>query len=277
MTSTDMLVRTIRVRNRHEPGVFGRLATAIGDQDGMLGTISTVALTSQYTIRDLDVLVDDEAHLHRVLNAIAALPDSQVLEVRDEVLAAHRGGKTRTVSRRPVSSLAELRKVYTPGVAEVCQRLHEEPDLAYLYTGIGQSVAIVTDGTAILGLGNVGPVAGLPVMEGKAALLHELEIRNWRFSQVRLRARLINVLRDAHLKIAHELRHGQLSLARKEIVSIINVLHFGRDERAADGPPECAWCPLCRAIRLSRQSGPGLAGHMSGAADALATAAQQDG
>src|SRR5919198_356826 len=111
MTTNDMLVRTIRVRNRHEPGVFGRLATAIGDQDGMLGTIATVALPSQYTIRDLDVLVDDEAHLQRVLDAIAALPDSQVLEVRDEVLAAHCGGKIRMVSRQPIGSLAELRNV----------------------------------------------------------------------------------------------------------------------------------------------------------------------
>src|ERR687885_1748660 len=174
MNTNDMLVRTIRVRNRHEPGVFGRLATAIGDQDGMLGTITTVALTSQYTVRVLDVLVVDEAHLRRVLDAIAALPDSQGLEVRDEVLAAHRGGKIRMVSRQPIGSLAELRKVYTPGVAEVCLLLRDEPDLAYLYTGLGQCVAIVTDGTAILGLGNIGPVAGLPVMEGKAALLHEL-------------------------------------------------------------------------------------------------------
>src|SRR2546430_21672 len=141
MTSNDMLVRTIRVRNRHEPGVFGRLATAIGDQDGMLGTITTVALTSQYTVRDLDVLVDDEAHLQRVLDAIAALPDSQVLEVRDEVLAAHRGGKIRMVSRQPIGSLAELRKVYTPGVAEVCLLLHDQPDLAYLYTRLGQAGA----------------------------------------------------------------------------------------------------------------------------------------
>src|SRR5919202_5513789 len=174
MTTNFCLAPTVRGPNRHEPGVFGRLATAIGDQDGMLGTISTVALTSQYTIRDLDVLVDDEAHLQRVLDAIAALPDSQVLEVRDEVLEAHRGGKIRMVSRQPIDSLAELRKVYTPGVAEVCLLLRDQPDLAYLYTGLGQSVAIVTDGTAILGLGNIGPGAGLPVMEGKAALLHEL-------------------------------------------------------------------------------------------------------
>lgn len=174
MNSTDMLVRTIRVRNRHEPGVFGRLASAIGDQDGTLGNISTVGLTAHYTVRDLDVLVADEAHLRRVLAAIDALPDSTVLEVRDEVLEVHRGGKIRTVSRHPIPTLAELRKVYTPGVAEVCLLIRDEPDLAYLYTGIAQSVAIVTNGTAILGLGHIGPVAGMPVMEGKAALMEQL-------------------------------------------------------------------------------------------------------
>ncbi len=174
MNIGDMLVRTIRVRNRHEPGVFGRLATAIGVQDGTLGNIDTVALTAHYTVRDLDVLVDDEAHLRRVLDAIDALPDTTVLEVRDEVLEVHSGGKIRTVSRYPVGSLSELRKVYTPGVAEVCLLIRDDPELAHLYTGIGQSVAIVTDGTAILGLGNIGPVAGMPVMEGKAALLEQL-------------------------------------------------------------------------------------------------------
>ena len=174
MYVTDMIARTIRVRNRHEPGVLGRLATAIGEQGATIGNISTVGLSAHFTERDLDVLVGDEAHLRRLLDAIDALPDSTVLEVRDEVLEVHRGGKIRTTSRHRLSSLADLRKAYTPGVAEVCLLIRDNPDLAYLYTGIGQNVAIVTDGTAILGLGNIGPLAGLPVMEGKAALLEQL-------------------------------------------------------------------------------------------------------
>lgn len=174
MNIDDTLVRTIRVRNRHEPGVFGHLATAIGDQGATLGNIQTVALTAHHTVRDLDVLVADGDHLQQVLEAIATLPDSTVLEVRDEVLEVHRGGKIRMLSRHSIGSLAELRKVYTPGVAEVCLLIRDDPALAHLYTGIGQSVAIVTDGTAILGLGNIGPVAGMPVMEGKAVLLEQL-------------------------------------------------------------------------------------------------------
>ncbi len=174
MNDSSMLVRTIRVRNRHEPGVFGHLASTIGDQHATFGNISTVALTAHYTVRDIDVLVYDQAHLKRVLEAIGTLSDTEVLEVRDEVLEVHRGGKIRSISRYPVASLAELRKVYTPGVAEVCLLIRDNPDLAYLYTGLAQSVAIVTDGTAILGLGNIGSVAGMPVMEGKAALLQQL-------------------------------------------------------------------------------------------------------
>jgi malate dehydrogenase (oxaloacetate-decarboxylating) len=173
-TSPDKLLRTIRVRNRHEPGVFGRLATALGDHGATIGNINTDGITAHYTIRDLDVLVDDEAHLKRVLEAIQALSDTTLLEVRDEVLEVHRGGKIRMLSRQPITSIAELRKFYTPGVAEVCLLIRDQPDLARSYTSISKTVAIVTDGTAILGLGNIGPVAGMPVMEGKAALLDQL-------------------------------------------------------------------------------------------------------
>lgn len=174
MNIDETLLRTIRVRNRHEPGVFGRLATTIGDAGATCGNISTVGLTAHYTIRDIGILVNDEAHLRRVLDAIATLHDTAVLEVRDEVLDVHRGGKIHMSSRQVIPSLTELRRVYTPGVAEVCLLIRDDPELAYLYTGINRTVAIVTDGTAILGLGNIGPVAGLPVMEGKAALMDQL-------------------------------------------------------------------------------------------------------
>jgi len=170
----DRLLRTIRVRNRHEPGVLGRLATALGALGATIGNISTDAITEHYTVRDLDLLVDDEQHLQRVLDAVRALSDTMLLEVRDEVLQVHSGGKIRMVSRLPITTVAALRKAYTPGVAEVCLKIKEQPELALSYTGIPWSVAIVTDGTAILGLGNIGPIAGMPVMEGKAALLEQL-------------------------------------------------------------------------------------------------------
>ncbi len=174
MNTRDVIARTLRVRNKHEPGVFGRLATTMGELGATIGNISTIGITAQYTERDIEIQVRDTEHLQRVLDALATLHDSTVLEVRDEVLEVHRAGKIRMVSRYPVQSLTELRKVYTPGVAEVCLMIRDDPSLAHLYTGIGQTVAIVTDGTAILGLGKIGSVAGMPVMEGKAALLQQL-------------------------------------------------------------------------------------------------------
>ena len=92
----------------------------------------------------------------------------------DEILRLHKNGKIKVVSTVPIDSIAVLRKVYTPGVAEVSQMIADKPTLSNVYTSIPYTVAIVTDGTRILGLGNIGAVAGMPVMEGKAALLQEL-------------------------------------------------------------------------------------------------------
>ena len=92
----------------------------------------------------------------------------------DEILRLHKNGKIKIVSNTPIDSIAVLRQVYTPGVADVCKMIVNNPALKNIYTGISYTVAIVTDGTRILGLGNIGSVAGMPVMEGKAALLQEL-------------------------------------------------------------------------------------------------------
>jgi len=174
MVSTQYgLIRTIQVRNENVPGVLGALATAIGQAEANIGNIVTVHITQNHVIRDIDVVVRDEQHLQDVLNSLNSLDDVQVLEARDEVLGLHRGGKIEMVSRHPVDSIATLRKVYTPGVADVCLRIADSPELARLYTTINRTVAIVTDGTAVLGLGNIGLAPSMPVMEGKAALLHQ--------------------------------------------------------------------------------------------------------
>jgi len=109
-----------------------------------------------------------------VLAAIQANPGSRILAVRDEVLELHQKGKIAVRSRFPIDSLSILRRVYTPGVAEVCMKIARDPSLARQYTAISHLVAIVTDGTAILGLGDIGSVAGMPVMEGKAMLMETL-------------------------------------------------------------------------------------------------------
>ncbi len=168
------LVRTMRCKNVNVPGVLGRLTTAIGDAGANIGAIRLVQMGHHYLVRDLDVYVSDEEHLDKVVQAISALKDVTLVEIRDEVLELHRGGKIKMVSTQPIDSLTVLRRGYTPGVADVCRRIQRDPSLKNLYTSIPASVAIVTNGTAILGLGNIGTVAGMPVMEGKAALLQQL-------------------------------------------------------------------------------------------------------
>jgi malate dehydrogenase (oxaloacetate-decarboxylating) len=166
--------RTLRCKNLNVPGTLGKLATTIGKVGVDIGNLTTVHLGHYYTIRDVEVLLRTQEELDRVVDEVSKIPEVTVLEVRDDVLSLHKDGKIRTVSVHPINSIDILRKVYTPGVAEVCRLIAERPGLKYMYTNIQSTIAIVTDGTAILGLGNIGPEAGMPVMEGKAALLQEL-------------------------------------------------------------------------------------------------------
>jgi malate dehydrogenase (oxaloacetate-decarboxylating) len=172
--NADKLVKTLRVFIVDQPGYLGKLCTAIGEVGGNIGEVRTVALGLVRNTRDVTVYVDDEAHLQRVVEAIRSLEGIELTEVIDEVLKRHEGGKIAVTARYPLESIADMRKVYTPGVATVCRLIQANPALAHRYTGIGNTVAIVTNGTAILGLGAIGPVAGMPVMEGKALLLERL-------------------------------------------------------------------------------------------------------
>jgi len=166
--------RTFRCRLAQKPGSLGRLLSAIGDQGGLIGEIRTVHMGGSAVDRDITVYADDLKHLDRLVRTVDATPEAQLLEVRDEVLEMHQGGKIAIRSRYDISSLSTLRKVYTPGVAEVSLKIKDDPSLARRYTSIRHLVAIVTDGTAVLGLGDIGPKAAMPVMEGKASLLETL-------------------------------------------------------------------------------------------------------
>ncbi|MGH7640279.1 MAG: NAD-dependent malic enzyme [Candidatus Dormibacteria bacterium] len=168
------MVRTLRLRNENQPGVLGEVATAIGQAGGNLGDIRSVQRGSRHVVRDIDVSTTDLHMLEVVLERVRGLPHTKLIDVRDEVLRVHLGGKLRVSAKYPVRSVADLRRVYTPGVAEVCRLIAADPRVADRYTGISNSVAVVTDGTAILGLGNIGAVAGMPVIEGKCALLSQM-------------------------------------------------------------------------------------------------------
>jgi len=167
-------MRTVRVRNENKPGTLAGLLAAVARMNSSVGTIELINETANSVVRDITVYADDAEHMDKVIEAMRANQGSRVIEVRDEVLALHAKGKIAIRSRFPVDSIATLRRVYTPGVAEVCLKIADNPDLARLYTSISHFVAIVTDGTAVLGLGDIGPLASMPVMEGKAMLMETL-------------------------------------------------------------------------------------------------------
>ena len=168
------IMRIVRVRNSQKKGVLARLLTAIAEAGGSTGSIVLLTETSQNVVRDITVNAEDETSLTAVLEAMRNNDGTIVIEVRDEVLELHQKGKIAIRSRYPIDSLTTLRRVYTPGVAEVCLRIAKDPSQARLYTSISHMVAIVTDGTAVLGLGDIGPLASMPVMEGKAMLMETL-------------------------------------------------------------------------------------------------------
>ena len=168
------IIRTVRVRNSQKTGVLARLLTAIADAGGNAGSIVLLTETSQNVVRDITISAEDEASLARILDVMHNNEGTRVIEVRDEVLELHQKGKIAIRSRYPIESLTTLRRVYTPGVAEVCLKIAKDPSQARLYTSISHMVAIVTDGTAVLGLGDIGPLASMPVMEGKAMLMETL-------------------------------------------------------------------------------------------------------
>jgi malate dehydrogenase (oxaloacetate-decarboxylating) len=168
------VARTVRVRNDQSVGVLALVLGVFARHGGDVGEIRSVSAGRLHITRDVDVVFDSTLQLDACLDELATISSTHVVEVRDEVLDAHAGGKLRVSSSLPIESLRDLSRIYTPGVGEVAQRIAAEPAAADRFTIIGNSVAVVTDGSAVLGLGNLGARAALPVMEGKCALLAEL-------------------------------------------------------------------------------------------------------
>jgi len=170
----DKIMRTLRCRTVQKPGALGHLLTAIGDKGGLTGEIKTVSMSSTHVVRDIVIFADSESHMDELIQVVRDFPDADLLEIRDEVMEMHQGGKIAIRSRYQINTVSDLRKVYTPGVAEVCLKIKKDPRLARRFTAIRHMVAIVTDGSAVLGLGDIGPLAAMPVMEGKASLMETL-------------------------------------------------------------------------------------------------------
>src|SRR4051795_1973363 len=164
---------TIRVEIEHRPGMLGQVATAIGEAGGTISTVELLALESGHTVRDITVNTGGLEHAEQVVAAVRGVPDVQVVDTTDRTLRMHAGGKIELRNKHPLRTRDDLSMAYTPGVARVSALIADDPDKAFEYTIKRNTVAVVSDGTAVLGLGDIGPEAAMPVMEGKAMLFKE--------------------------------------------------------------------------------------------------------
>jgi malate dehydrogenase (oxaloacetate-decarboxylating) len=164
---------TVRVRFNRQPGGLAAIATTIGQHDALIGSIPIVKIEKNKVTRDFEIYAGDEEHQKRIIDAIKELPDVELISITDRTFQYHEGGKIEVLPRKRLRGREDLSMAYTPGVGRVVSAIARNPREAYTYSLKGNAVAIVTDGTAVLGLGNVGPLAALPVMEGKAMLFKE--------------------------------------------------------------------------------------------------------
>jgi malate dehydrogenase (oxaloacetate-decarboxylating) len=164
---------TMRLRIRNKFGMFAKILAAIAAQKGDPGAVDVVRADRQFKIRDLTVNARDDQHARAIIEAIKKIKGVTVVNVSDRVFLMHLGGKIRIQNKIPLTTRDALSMAYTPGVARVCMAIAEDKRKARTLTIKANSVAVVSDGSAVLGLGNIGPEAAMPVMEGKAMLFKE--------------------------------------------------------------------------------------------------------
>ncbi len=165
---------TYRVRQPHRTGQLAVVAGTIAEGGGLIGDVTTINVGRDSSIREITLAVEDHDQAERIVDLLNDLEGVEVLWSRDRALLRHEGGKLVIGSTRPIRTVQDMRDVYTPGVARACVAISEDPSLAGELTMIGRSVAICTNGTRVLGLGDIGPVPSMPVMEGKAVFYHQL-------------------------------------------------------------------------------------------------------
>ena len=163
----------VRIEAPNSPGAFGVLAAAIGDAGGLISAVDTHSVGKENVVRDVTITVASEAVGAAVRTAIERDGGARIVSVSDSTFLAHLGGKIRVEPKFPVKTRADLSTVYTPGVARVSLALADDPSKAYNLTIKRNSVAVVSDGTAVLGLGDIGPIGAIPVLEGKCMLFKQ--------------------------------------------------------------------------------------------------------
>jgi malate dehydrogenase (oxaloacetate-decarboxylating) len=164
---------TIRVKLDDSPGILGQVTSAIGEAGGMVDAVDLVEIDGGQSLRDIVVDASGRDHWARILEAIGAIAGAEVIDTTDRTFLLHVGGKIEQSNKHPLKTRDDLSMVYTPGVARVCRAIADDQDKAFQFTIKRNTVAVVSDGTAVLGLGDIGPRAAMPVMEGKCCLFKE--------------------------------------------------------------------------------------------------------
>src|SRR4051794_11997931 len=164
---------TLRVEFVNRAGSLGAILTAVGEAGGMVGAVDIVRMQGEQSVRDITVNARNSEHGHKIVEAVEGLPETRVINISDRTFLMHLGGKIEMKSKMQIRTRDDLSMAYTPGVARVCRAIAEEPERAFNLTIKRNTVAVVSDGTAVLGLGDIGPRAAMPVMEGKAMLFKE--------------------------------------------------------------------------------------------------------
>jgi malate dehydrogenase (oxaloacetate-decarboxylating) len=165
---------TLNVSLRRVPGTLGKLTSALGKAGALLDAIDILELKDDVIVRQIQVETSGEEHGRQIVEAVRSVSGVELLSVTDRVFDRHRRGKIEVTPKFPVLSRDDLSMAYTPGVGRVCSAIADKPELVWDYTIKGSAVAVLTDGTAVLGLGDIGPEAAMPVMEGKAMLFKQL-------------------------------------------------------------------------------------------------------
>ncbi|MFN3660283.1 MAG: NAD-dependent malic enzyme, partial [Brevinematales bacterium] len=163
----------IRLKLRNRSGIMSRIISTIRRLGGEVRGVALVDTSREWFIRDVHVNVVDGAQAKRIVDELSDMEGVMVESISDRTFMAHLGGKIEVVSKRKISTSEDLTRIYTPGVGRVVEAIRSFPDTVFTHTIKSNTVAIVTDGSAVLGFGNVGSLAAIPVMEGKAAILKE--------------------------------------------------------------------------------------------------------
>jgi malate dehydrogenase (oxaloacetate-decarboxylating) len=164
---------TVRVEIPHRLGMLGHVAVAIGEAGGLIRTVDIVEMKPDVVVRDITFDAVNRAQWEEILGAVRTVEGVRIVETVDRTFRMHVGGKIEMRNKQPVKTREDLSMAYTPGVARVCQAIADDQDKAFQYTIKRNTVAVVSDGTAVLGMGDIGPCAAMPVMEGKAMLFKE--------------------------------------------------------------------------------------------------------